>query len=127
MLQDIVQKKWILCVDDQAAVTDLLTLWLKMDGFEVLSASNCKEALSLIEQQSFEVCIFDAYLPDGTGIELCQQVKQRLPATSFILNTGDTRETLKAEAVALGMEILPKPTDLDRLQEVVRTLSLVSR
>lgn len=122
MLRDVAQKKYILCVDDHIDTLDLLSFWLRLNGYEVLSASNCAEALRIAERHPFEVCIVDARLPDGTGIELCQQVRQRLPHASFILNTGDTRAAINAEAEALGMQIIPKPTDLELLQGVVRNL-----
>jgi CheY-like chemotaxis protein len=112
----------ILCVDNDPESAKLLLVWLQTSGCEAISASSCEEAIKLFETHKFELCIVDYRMPDATGVELCQQVRQKYPTLPFILNTGDVRPQVQTEAQQAGMHFFPKPTDLDALLQVVQSI-----
>lgn len=126
MLEDIARQKSILCVEDETDHREMLALWLTLNGYEVYSASNCAGALALVGKQAFKVCIVDFRLPDGTGLELCRELQRQLPDTPLVLNTGDARPSVRAEAADLGIGVVPKPTNLDVLQEIIDNLVKVT-
>ena len=112
----------VLYIDDDPDAAEIMSLWLQMSGCDAISVPNCEEALKLLEIHKFELCIVDYHLPDSTGVELCQQVRQKYPNLPFILNTGDMRQQVQTEAAQAGMHFLPKPTDLNLLLGVVKNI-----
>ena len=60
----------ILIVDDEVQIRKHLTRLMELEGYEVLSAADCKSALKLLEFHALDVVICDVFLPDGNGIEL---------------------------------------------------------
>lgn len=80
--------KRILIIDDEEKLRNLLTKIISYEGFEVLQAGDCKTALKNIEQFEVDVVICDVKLPDGNGIELSKEIKNRYPLIEIILLTA---------------------------------------
>ena len=76
MTQDISQKKKILVVDDEKDLTALVSLHMKMAGYEVLSASNGEKALVVARQEKPDLIILDLMLPKIDGWEVCRRLRQ---------------------------------------------------
>jgi len=72
-------------------------LIVKQDGFILEIAKTLADAKQKIQAQSFNVIVSDMNLPDGSGLEIFQELRQLLPETPIILLTG----ALKDEAIAL--------------------------
>lgn len=66
----------ILIVDDEVEITNLLEIYLKNDGYEVLKCFCGKDALQLIELEHIELAILDVMLPDIDGFRLCQKIRE---------------------------------------------------
>lgn len=75
-MKDILQKKTILVVDDEKGLTALVSLHMKMAGFEVLTASNGKRTLDLSRQEKPNLIILDLMLPKMDGWQVCERLKQ---------------------------------------------------
>ena len=60
----------LLIIDDEPIIRKLLSRMMELEGYEVLSAADCKSALKLLEFHALDVVICDVFLPDGNGIEL---------------------------------------------------------
>ena len=67
--------KKVLIVDDEKEIADLVEVYLKNDGFEVLKFYNATDALHcVVEEQEPDLAILDVMLPDMSGFTLCQNV-----------------------------------------------------
>lgn len=111
----------ILVVDDQELFQGALKSALQREGFEVSSASNVKEALTVIAVEDFVAVITDLNMPGGNGLEILQYVKKHRPSLPVILMTGfaDLREAYEAgEKGADGF--LAKPFKREELLEALR-------
>ncbi len=76
MTKDISRKKKILVVDDEKALTALVSLHMKMAGFEVLTANNGEKALELAGEEKPDLIILDLMLPKIDGWEVCKRLRQ---------------------------------------------------
>jgi CheY-like chemotaxis protein len=110
----------ILVVDDEPAVGDAIKMMLKFDGHAVQTASGSKEALSLLEQDKFDLIITDYSMPGMKGDELAAVIKQRLPHQPIIMISAYA-EMLKSYGNPLtGVDfMLSKPFFMADLREAV--------
>ena len=114
------QHKSILIVDDDSHVTDSLKMILTAANFEVHTAHNVAESISLLGNNQFDLVITDLRLPDATGIEVITHVKNETPETEVILMTGHGSLDITIEAIKRGAYYyLEKPFSPDRIQTLV--------
>ena len=78
----------LLVVDDEEIVLAALRATLVREGYQVVTASNAVQALTLLKEQAFSVIITDQQMPMVTGLELLAQVKQIQPDATRILITA---------------------------------------
>lgn len=78
----------VLIVDDEEKLRTLLTRILRLEGFEVFHAGDCRSALKKLGQTDIDVVLCDVKLPDGNGVELVQKIKETYPFTEVILLTA---------------------------------------
>lgn len=71
----MVQK--VLVVEDELGIRQVIKDYLMMEGFEVLEAQNGKEAIGIIEKETFDLAILDVMLPYVDGWTLCRKVKEK--------------------------------------------------
>lgn len=65
----------ILLLEDEQAIADTILYAFETDGYSVKHVSTCGEALVLLREEAFDFAIFDVGLPDGTGFDLCKEVR----------------------------------------------------
>ena len=107
---------FILVVDDEPPVNDLLKRFLTLRGYKVLVASNGQQALTMVERDTPELIVLDAYMPDMNGVEVLRQLRERKYTGGVILLTPSRDDKLLQEALDLGsVDVLGKPVDLERL------------
>ncbi len=122
----------ILVVDDEKSLTTLLLRILKKEGFQVRSASNGKEALSVVEGFSPNLIITDLRMPEMGGLELLKAVKAKQPEIDIIILTAYATVENAVDAMKHGaLDYLIKPLkDPDELRmavaKVVERQSLVA-
>ena len=75
--------KKILVADDETHILHVVSLKLKNAGYTVLTARDGQEALELAQQERPDLIITDYHMPQLSGLELCQRLKQD-PKTSHI-------------------------------------------
>src|SRR5690606_41233306 len=66
----------ILIIEDDLQITKILTLNLKLSGFETESATTISDAWTKINTKHFDLLLMDIGLPDGSGFDLCQRVRE---------------------------------------------------
>ncbi|MHA7963925.1 response regulator transcription factor [Paenibacillus sp. CAU 1782] len=74
---EIVLHRRILIVEDEQAIAEMVKLLLVRDGFQnVFSAATAAGAIELIEANGADIVLLDVMLPDGSGFELCDRLRQ---------------------------------------------------
>lgn len=116
-------EKTILIVDDSASIRNLVEFTLKDAGFQVLSASNGKEALELFDGRNIHLLLTDLHMPVMTGMELIAEVRKMedykyLP---ILFLTTETQLSIKQEAKKLGATgWIVKPFNEKKLVATIR-------
>ena len=110
----------VLIVDDEPDIRELLEITLGRMKLDTFSARNLSEAQSLLGRETFDLCLTDMRLPDGTGLELVQHIQQRYPLLPVAMITAyGSLETAINALKAGAFDFLTKPVDLTRLRELV--------
>jgi len=113
-------KPVLLIVDDEESVRASFRLVLK-DDYELAFAADCKQTLQILKNQTFDLCLLDIMLPDGTGIDLLRQIKRKDDSLDVIMVTALQGVDTALEAMKLGAyDYLTKPYRVDELLELVR-------
>lgn len=113
-------KKTILIVDDEINILRVLKTALGK-GYQIKTARNAEEALSLLNSERIDLVLSDFRLPDMDGIGLLKRVKEYLPSIPFIIITAYGTIERAVEAMKNGAyTYLTKPINLDVLYSVVR-------
>ncbi len=116
----------VLLVDDEEDIR--VGIGRKMDwaglGFALVGeAENGQEALELAEQLKPDVVLTDIKMPFMDGLELCQVLTQRLPATKFIIFSGFDDFEYAKQAIRMNVsEYILKPINAVELSNVLQTL-----
>lgn len=85
------EKKKILVVDDEKEIADLLEIYLKADGWEVVRCDNGKDAVQAVEAEPFSLALLDVMLPDMDGFSICRKIREKYfyPVIMLTARTGD--------------------------------------
>lgn len=78
----------VLILDDEEKLRGLLARIISLEGFEVVQAGDCKSALKKLEQTEVDVVLCDVKLPDGNGVDISKQIKEKYPLIEIILLTA---------------------------------------
>jgi DNA-binding NtrC family response regulator len=106
----------LLIVDDDEELSRTLVSRFQRLGTAVTAASTLAEALALVEAKTFDVALLDYNLPDGTGIQLLEQLKKQQPELEAIMLTGHGSIETAIQAMRLGAyDYLTKPFRLPEL------------
>jgi signal transduction histidine kinase/CheY-like chemotaxis protein len=81
-------KAKILLVDDDPNVNEVLELMLSQIGYEVTAVTHGQEAITLFMQGYYDLVITDLGMPDVSGWDVAEAVKQKSPETPVVLITG---------------------------------------
>ena len=112
----------ILVVEDDHSVREPAVVILRERGYRVQECRNAPEALELIAKNSaFDLVLTDVIMPQMSGKELYDQIKQRRPQTRVLLMSGYTDDALAHHGVLEeGIHFLEKPFSPSRLARKVR-------
>jgi DNA-binding response OmpR family regulator len=103
----------LLVIDDDSAVTDLLSLLLRSHGFEVAATNNSTEGLSMIRDNSPDVVILDLMMlmmPDMDGWQICKAVREFSQVPIIILSALNDPSMIASVLDAGADDYLTKPT-----------------
>lgn len=104
----------VLCVDDDDDTLEMLRILIEDRGYDFRSAASCSEALSFIRQCTANVVLMDNLLPDGSGIDLCRQVREFNRDLPIVFFSGAQQEAERALAAGADA-FVGKPCPLDEL------------
>jgi two-component system chemotaxis response regulator CheY len=115
----------ILIVDDDKTTRKLLSLYLKGNGFEVVTAENGLNALEKLGSETVQLVLTDLNMPFMDGIEFLKAMKSN-PGTSNIpalMITTETDEEERRRAVAAGADgYLSKPVTAEVVATKIRQM-----
>ena len=66
----------VLLVDDEPDILEFLSYNLKKEGYNVFTANNGKEAVSIAKKETPQLIILDVMMPDMDGIETCREIRE---------------------------------------------------
>jgi DNA-binding response OmpR family regulator len=112
----------VLIVEDDDAVLRMLQEVLERDGFEVVTASNVRDALGHIATETFDVLLSDLHLPlAGDGFTLVSAMRHTHPeALTVVLSGYPALEEAMSAILAQADEIFTKPVRIGALKELIR-------
>ena len=108
----------VLVVDDEKEIADLVELYLKNDGFEVYKFYTGNEALQCVDVQDIDLAILDIMLPDISGLEICQTIRENYNFPIIMLTAKET-EIDKITGLTIGAD--------DYVTKSFRPLELMAR
>jgi len=110
----------ILVVDDEKNIRTLFQMELEEAGYEVETAAGGEEALRAMKSARIDLFIIDIRMPDMTGLELMQRIREREPKVPIIVCTA--LKALENDYTIWESHVdafLPKPVDLEDLKSKV--------
>lgn len=118
-----------LVVDDEPVIRQLLEVVLGDSGFRVETVGDLRTARERTALETFDLLMIDKNLPDGSGLELCQELREAKADCKFCVMSGYANLTSAVEAFQLSVaDYFVKPLDLSdlraRLARVIELLSL---
>ena len=93
----------ILLVDDEIKITEVVKAYLDKEGYNTFVAYDGKKALELFNQKTFDLVILDRMLPDISGEEICEKIRQT-SLVHIIMLTAKTEEEDKIDGFNLGCD-----------------------
>src|SRR3990172_663055 len=100
----------ILVVDDDAAVTDLLSLLLKSQGFDVTATNNSADGLNSIREKQPDLVVLDLMMPEMDGWEVCRSVRTFSQVPIIVLSALNDPSMIASVLDSGADDYLTKPT-----------------
>ncbi|WP_404337332.1 PAS domain-containing protein [Sphingomonas sp. MMS12-HWE2-04] len=113
----------ILLVDDEASVRTATGELLRDLGYEVVEASNAREALDYLDRENVDFLVSDHLMPGMNGTELARVVRTRRPDLPVLIVSGYA----ELEGVASDLPRLAKPFRQDELGQMLARISSANR
>ena len=118
----------ILIIEDEPDIRKTLEYNISREGYEVISASSLSEGREKLESASFTLLLLDLMLPDGSGLDLCRELKQDKSSSSMpvIILTAKDDEVDKVVGFELGADdYVTKPFSVREL--ILRVKAVLKR
>ena len=96
-------KEKILVVDDEAAIADLVEVYLTNEGYAVFACGTAAEALEIVAREELSLAILDVMLPDMDGFTLCQRIREN-HLFPILMLTARGEDTDKITGLTLGAD-----------------------
>lgn len=120
--------KRILLIDDDVFIVSLLNLLLTKAGYQIISATDGKDAIGILSEQQVDLVILDLMMPEMDGIVFLNWLRQEAKATMPIviltaLVSADTeQQVMDAGATALLCKPIKVPDLLEKIQQLEKSL-----
>ena len=119
------QGETVLLVEDEGALRESISTYLRLHGYKILEASNGAEAVHIASQhaESIQVVIADIILPKLSGVEVAREIARRSPQAVLLHISGYTdRELIDYDPATSTAEFLQKPFALRTLLQKLREM-----
>jgi DNA-binding response OmpR family regulator len=117
----------LLLVEDDYALSETLTYYLKSEGFNVFLGNNIKSSKDILKKEKIDLAILDITLPDGSGLDLCKSIRESKNIPIIFLTAVDEEEDV-IECFDIGADdYVTKPFKarelLSRIKSLLRRVS----
>ena len=114
--------KQILVVDDEAAIADLVEVYLRSEGFAVHKSGTAGDALACVDSVPLDLAILDVMLPDMDGFALCRRIREGGKLFPIVMLTARVEDMDKITGLTLGADdYVTKPFNPLELMARVKT------
>ena len=116
------ERRTLLLVDDEANVLSALKRVLRLDGYDIITASSAREGLELLSIHPVQVIVSDQRMPEMSGSEFLSRVRDLHPHTVRLVLSGYADLRSVSEAINRGAiyKFLTKPWDEGMLRSDLR-------
>lgn len=106
----------ILWVDDEIDLLKPHVIFLEQKGYRVTTANNGQDALTLFDQQHFDIVFLDENMPGLSGLDVLAEIKEKKASTPIIMITKSEEEFLMEEAIGSKIaDYLIKPVNPNQI------------
>lgn len=113
----------ILFIEDHDDTRELVKFVLESNGYSVTSDATVAAGLRLARASKFELCLIDNWLPDGAGVELCEQIRSFDSLTPVLFYSGAASDADRLFAMQAGAQgYLAKPCSFVELIRTIESL-----
>jgi DNA-binding NtrC family response regulator len=113
----------VLVVDDEENQVRVVAMGLRLEGFEVATATCAEEAMAVLDaSEDIQLGLFDLMMPGINGLELSRNVRARWPHIRIVLTSAyhlSERQLARADCGVVGF--VPKPFELGELAGFLRS------
>ncbi len=114
------EKKQVLIVDDEPNLRKILSAQLTRDGYDVLTAEDGEQGLSLLREHHLDLVITDLRMPKVDGMTLLREALREDRELPIVMITAHGTVDTAVEALKLGaFDYLTKPFDKDEVRQIV--------
>lgn len=114
------KKNNVLIIDDEPDIRGLLSMTLERMGHNTLCTANIEDSKKRLQEKTFDLCLTDLKLPDGSGIDIVKLIQQNHPDTPVIVITAHGSMDVAIEAMKYGaFDFINKPVDLTHLRALI--------
>ena len=100
---NLMRKKNVLIIEDDANTADLVALYLRREGFRALTANDGEQGLALAERNRPDLVVLDLMLPKVDGWEVCRRLRQMSDVPVIMLTARD-EEIDRVAGLTLGAD-----------------------
>jgi two-component system chemotaxis response regulator CheY len=119
--------KTIMAIDDSASIRQVVSITLKKAGYEVIEASDGRDALKKLTGQKVHLMLCDVNMPNMDGITFLKEIRQNpnYKFTPIIMLTTESQEAKKQEGKAAGARAwVVKPFKPEQMLAAIEKLIL---
>jgi len=112
--------KKILVVDDEFPNREMLSDFLELKGFKVVTAKNGLEGLQAFQKHQFDAAIIDIKMPEMNGIDCATAIKKIKPLFPIIMITGHIDSDYQKTLEKIGVKhLLIKPLNINEIEKIL--------
>lgn len=112
----------ILIVDDEPDILELISMTIDRLGFHYETACSVADAKHQLSQRTFDLCLTDMRLPDGSGLDLVSHIQAQYESMPVIVLTAYGSVDIAIDAMKQGaFDFLSKPVELEKLRTTIKS------
>ena len=113
----------VLVIDDEQPVLKAISTVLKRENIEAACADNCKDALELLNTNSYDIILLDIMMPEQDGFSFLKELREKQILTPVILLSGREEDAAQVEGLGLGADdYMTKPFSKTVLVSKIRAI-----
>ena len=114
------EKPLALIIDDEQDLLSLMSITLRRMGVESIKAGTVAEAREKLDNRSFDLCLTDLRLPDGSGMDIVRYIQENYNQTPVAVITAFGDPKTAVEALKLGaFDYIAKPIEVEQLKAII--------